>query len=219
VAANQGALADRRLITKTDLADAAAVAALTERLTALNPGAAIRPVNHGAIDAADLFGMSLYDPKKGQAQVHRWLDVEHYRATMAQLRDTGHGHPPDHHHDHHDGHHHDPVGIRVSSGGKVRTWLLESDRPLDWNTVRPRIGHVINTHGDAMLRMKGILWTADDPRPLVIHGVQRLFHSPVRIERWPDRPRNTVVVIGTENAQEGVALLAEALAAEPAAAH
>jgi G3E family GTPase len=208
VAANQGAVADRRLITKTDLVDTAAVAALTERLLALNPGAAIRSVDHGAIDAAELFGVSLYDPKKGQAQVGRWLDLEHYRAGLGLARDTGHGH-----HDHGPGH------VHASRGDKVRTWLIESDRPVDWDAVRARIGHVVNRHGDAMLRMKGILWTADDPRPLVIHGVQRLFHSPVRIERWAGPPRTSIVVIGTENAQDAVTLLADALAEETAIAH
>ena len=42
----------------------------------------------------------------------------------------------------------------------------------------------------------GLLWagndsnvrTAGDPRPLVIHGVQRLFHGPVRLERWARPP-------------------------------
>jgi G3E family GTPase len=204
VAANQSAVADRRLITKTDIADPATVAALTERLMALNPGAEIRTVSHGVIDAADLFGLSLYDPKKGQAQVHRWLDVEHYRAQMTHTHETGHGH-----------HDHGSAAVSVSTGDAVRTWLIESDKPIDWDTVRARIGDVINHHGESLLRMKGILWTAGDPRPLVIHGVQRLFHSPVRIERWPGPPRTSIVVIGTENAQGAVTLLADALIAEP----
>ncbi len=207
VAANQGAVADRRLITKTDIADSATVATLTERLRALNPGAEIRTVSHGAIDAADLFGVSLYDPKKGHAQPDRWLDVEHYRAQMTHIHETAHGHAHDH------------AAVHASTGEAVRTWLIESDTPVDWDSVRARIGAVINRYGDSLLRMKGILWTEGDSRPLVIHGVQRLFHSPVRIERWPGPPRTSIVVIGTEHAQEGVTLLADALALEPAHAH
>jgi G3E family GTPase len=131
---------------------------------------------------------------------------------MSHTHDTGHGHHPhDHAHTHGD--------VRVSAGDTVRTWMIESDQPLDWVTIRPRFGEVINRYGDTMLRMKGILWTNDDPRPLVIHGVQRLFHSPVRIDRWPDAPRNTIVVIGTENAQEAVNLLADALNVQSSPTH
>jgi G3E family GTPase len=46
-----------------------------------------------------------------------------------------------------------------------------------------------------MLRMKGIVKVADDPeRPLILHGVQHVFHSPVRLPHWPDEDRRTRLV-------------------------
>ena len=55
-----------------------------------------------------------------------------------------------------------------------------------------------SAHGDKLLRMKGIIELAEDPaRPLVIHGVQTLFHPPVRLPAWPDDDRGTRLVLIT----------------------
>jgi hypothetical protein len=34
----------------------------------------------------------------------------------------------------------------------------------------------------------------DVSRPLVIHGVQHVFHPPVRLDAWPDQDRRTRIV-------------------------
>jgi G3E family GTPase len=49
-ARRQAILADRLVLSKTDLADVATIARLTERLRALNPRAEIVSANHGAVD-------------------------------------------------------------------------------------------------------------------------------------------------------------------------
>jgi len=49
----QVALADRLLITKTDLPEATAVPALTARLAELNPGAQVLTVAHGEVTRVD----------------------------------------------------------------------------------------------------------------------------------------------------------------------
>ena len=44
-----------------------------------------------------------------------------------------------------------------------------------------------SAHGDKMLRMKAVVQTSDRPdKPLVLHGVQSIFHPPVRLAAWPD---------------------------------
>ena len=51
------------------------------------------------------------------------------------------------------------------------------------------------TNGANLLRVKGIVGLADDPsRPVVIHGVQHVFHPPVRLDRWPDEDHATRIV-------------------------
>jgi G3E family GTPase len=50
-------------------------------------------------------------------------------------------------------------------------------------------------HGPNLLRMKGIIKVSDDPaRPVVVHGVQHVFHPPVRLANWPDGQEETRLV-------------------------
>jgi G3E family GTPase len=42
------------------------------------------------------------------------------------------------------------------------------------------------TRGESVLRIKGILNLEGQDKPVAIHGVQHLFHPPVRLEAWPE---------------------------------
>src|SRR5882757_811560 len=71
-AQKQAAIADRLLVTKTDLAAAGDVEALIQRLRRINPGAAIETVVQGEIDPAKLFGAGLFDPGHDRPDPGRW---------------------------------------------------------------------------------------------------------------------------------------------------
>jgi G3E family GTPase len=187
VTVRQAAVADRRLITKGDIAGRPAIDALRKRLATLNPGASILEVEHGRIDADKLFGASLFDPN-GRADPERWLALP---ARRTATRDQEHDHA-----------HHDAASA----------WLIEEERPVDWNALARRLGRIVERHGDLLLRVKGVVRTTEDPRPLVIHGVQRLFHPPVRLARWTVRPGTSIVVIGDREAGEAVRSIEVALA-------
>ena len=58
VCVKQVALADRIVLSKSDIAAPLAVARLRERLAKINPWAPLVAANHGAVDAAWLFGPS-----------------------------------------------------------------------------------------------------------------------------------------------------------------
>ena len=50
-------------------------------------------------------------------------------------------------------------------------------------------------HGPNLLRVKGLLKLSDDPtRPLAVHGVQHVFHPPVRLSTWPNGQAKTRLV-------------------------
>ena len=187
VAARQCAVADRRIVTKSDIADPADVERVKQRLRALNPGAEILQVEHGRIDADTLLNASLYEAKAGLSDVDRWLNVE-------ARRGHAHGHDDHDHHDHH-----------------VATWLVEEERPVDWEVFAPKLGEIIARHGEALLRVKGVIHTSDDSRPIVIHGVQRTFHPPVRLFKWKAQRGTKIVVIGETSAGPAIAEIAEAL--------
>src|SRR6185295_18264207 len=77
-AVKQAAVADRIVLTKTDLIDTterhAALAALRERLAALNPAAPVIAASDA--DVAKLINCGLYDAERKIPDVTRWLAAE-----------------------------------------------------------------------------------------------------------------------------------------------
>ena len=65
----QAALADRIVLTKSDLADPAA-SGLAERLRRINPSAPQLIARHGAVDAGLLFGSSVHEPRLCESHAH-----------------------------------------------------------------------------------------------------------------------------------------------------
>lgn len=184
-AVRQVAVADRIVITKTDLADAAP---LVERLRRLAPAARILDEMRDRPGPDALFGAGLFDPKTRTADVRRWLalDAPH----------DGHHHDGhDHHHDHdHHHHHHDD---------RIRSFSLVHDRPVAWSSIEMFLDLLRSTHAAGILRMKGVIELADDPeRPVVLHGVQALLHPPIRLPAWPDGLRGTRLVLITMDLSE-----------------
>ena len=176
-AVKQAAMADRLLLTKTDLASDDAVAQLRARLQRLNPGAGILTVQNGDIDPGRLFGAALFDPERKSADVRRWLNEEAY------------GH---HAHDHHGHHTHSAV-----HDADIGSFCIVFDRPLDWMAVSDWLGLLRHSRGENLLRVKGILNLAGETAPVAIHGVHHVFHPPVQLAAWPDEDRRSRIVFIT----------------------
>jgi G3E family GTPase len=188
----QAAMADRLLITKTDLADPAPLEA---RLAALNPTARRVIVSHGAADPADLLDCGLWDGASKIPDVGRWLNDE---ALAAKEADCGPGCTvPGHHHHDHDHHHHHHHHERHDD--HVSSFVLTFDRPLKWEPFALAIEVLLSMRGENLLRVKGILNIEESETPLVIHGVQHLFHPPVTLPAWPDEDRRSRVVFITRD--------------------
>jgi G3E family GTPase len=189
----QVAVADRIILTKSDLADTAerrrARDALLARLAALNPAAPVLDAAAGEATAARLLECGLYNPDQKIPDVKRWLAEEAYAA-------------PAHHH-HHDPNRHDD---------RIRAFTIATETPVSDATFEMFIDLVRSLHGPKLLRLKGIVKIAEEPdRPLVIHGVQHVMHPPVRLERWPDADERTrIVVITRDLAPEAVTRLFDA---------
>lgn len=199
-AVRQVAVADRIVLTKSDLASAEAVASLRARLARINPGAPVLDAAGGEADVGSLFDCGLYDPSTKSVDVERWL-----RAVAAD----------DHHHDHaDDGHRHDH---RHAHDHRFETFSLTLDRPIAFAAVANFLDLLRSTHGEGLLRMKGIVETIEEPdRPLVIHGVRRFLHPPVRLAAWPDGRRGTRLVLITKDVpQDYVRRLFDAFAEQP----
>lgn len=192
----QAAVADRLLLTKTDLVDADARAALEARLHALNPAAPITVAIEGAVDPDLLFEAGLYDPTTKSHDVRRWLNAEAYTSPAPHHHDDHHDH---HHGHHHHGHHHHDVDRH---GDRIRAVCLTFDDPIPALAFERWLGILTMFKGADILRVKGIVNVEGVDRPMVIHGVQHIFHPPVRLDAWPSEDRRSRIVFITRDLDE-----------------
>jgi len=202
-AVKQAAVADRLIVTKADLAEPAALPGLEARLRALNPGAPLLRVEHGAVDPSALFGLGLFDPQTKSVEVQRWLQDEAVAA---------HDDADDDEH-----HHHDASGHDVNRHDeRIRAFCITRDRPISWGALSGWLDALATMRGDDLLRLKAIVALADRPdQPVVLHGVQHLFHPPVLLPAWPDADRRTRIVFITRDLPQQA--IEESLAAFEAA--
>jgi G3E family GTPase len=183
-AVKQAAVADRLVLSKTDLAGAEGLALLRARLKALNPGAAILDAAKGEASAAALLDAGLYDPSSKIPDVKRWL-------AEAAVEAAEHAH---HHHDesdpdHQRHNHHDD---------RIRVFTLASETAIPAATLESFLDFLRSIHGAKLLRLKGIVQLAEEPdQPLVLHAVQHVMHPPARLAAWPDQDRRSRIVCVT----------------------
>ncbi|WP_404925497.1 CobW family GTP-binding protein [Mesorhizobium sp. ORM16] len=188
-AVKQVAVADRIVLSKTDLvAGPDGPEALRTRLRQINPGAELLAVDDAKRSVAALFDCGLYNPATKSADVRRWLGEEATHDHDHHDHDGhDHGHDQGHGHDH--GHRHDQ---------RIRTHSLVHDGPVPFSAIEMFLDLLRSTHGERLLRMKGVIELEEDPsRPLVVHGVQKILHPPARLPSWPDGQRGTRLVLIT----------------------
>lgn len=189
-ALRQVAVADRIVVTKVDLLtpeDSVAYAALCARLRELNPGAPL--IDGAGVDgiAANILSAGLFSAEGKIPDVAGWLRAEAFEHRR-------HDHDHAHAHDHGGGHGHEHDINRHDAS--IQAFCLSRDAPLDPRSFDIFLDLLRHAHGPKLLRVKGVVALADDPeRPLVIHGVQHLFHPAVRLARWPDADRRTRIVL------------------------
>ena len=195
-AVKQAAVADRIVITKTDLRQAVGqTEALRERLAVLNPGADIIDVSDQRTGFAALFECGVYNPETKTIDVQRWLKSEAYRDREHERESIDH-HDHDHDHDHGDDHHHHHHHDVNRHDAAIRSFSLRHDAPVPLSSFDMFIDLLRSAHGEKLLRVKGIVLLEDDPdRPLLIHGVQQIFHPPARLAAWPEGLRETRLVM------------------------
>ena len=68
---------------------------------------------------------------------------------------------------------------------------IASDRALSWQHFRNWLERLIAEFGEDLLRTKGVLYVSGEERPVVVHGVQHVFHPIYHLPRWPDGIRQT----------------------------
>jgi G3E family GTPase len=192
IVSRQCAVADRRIITKTDLTAPVQVAELSELLADLNPLAPVELVANGAIEASKLFDASLYVASTGAANPDRWLNAGGSHVGPARKGANF-------------------TDFAADDAWPLGTWVLEETRPVNWTWFSQRLGLIVGQYGERLLRLKGLIYCMEYDRPLAIHGVQRVFHTPTRLQRWVGPPKTTLVIISDVGARLAIEGIAEAL--------
>jgi G3E family GTPase len=160
----QVAMADTVVLSKTDLAGAQPNA-LRQRLNSLNPGVPI-------VDSEDADPDILIHPRRLDSLDLRLLTPgpHFYQQSYSQNR-----------HDH-DVNRHD---------ADIRAVPLVIEEPQDWISLSMWLSYVITTHGEHLLRVKGVINIAGAPGPAIINGVRHIFHEPTHLLAWPDDDRRS----------------------------
>lgn len=188
-ALRQAAVADRLVLTKTDLVPSEEpLSSLRRRLKDISPGAMIVEAIDGKVAVDRLIGGGLFDMDGKIADVRQWLQAEE-----VSKAEHAHDHGEDcdcgceHHHEH-DINRHD---------ANIRAFCLTSGQPIRESSLDMFLDLLRATQGPNLLRVKGIIALAEHPdQPLVIHGVQHVIHVPAVLPAWPsDDHRSRIVFI------------------------
>jgi G3E family GTPase len=170
-AAKQAAVADRLLITKTDLVEPEQLAELARRLARVNPGARQIEVRHGRLAASEVIGAAARD----DAEMLR--DALRFSEAVSAQDESGHVHD-DSAHDH-----------------RIRAFALRFEQPLDWTMFGIWLSMLLAARGADVLRVKGLLNASGSDGPVVVNGVQHVIHPPVHLAGWPDDDHSSRLVL------------------------
>ncbi|MFC7398283.1 CobW family GTP-binding protein [Chelatococcus sp. GCM10030263] len=162
----QVAIADRLVVTKADLATEDEIGLLVDRLRRINPDAMLVQ-SQDDLDVADL--------------------LEPRSATRGSLLQSESGFFCE-----------EPADLATADGrvhrSAIASCVLTLDEAVDWTAFGIWLTMLLNRHGERVLRVKGILNIAGEARPVAIHGVQHLVHTPVHMDAWPTDDRRSRIV-------------------------
>jgi G3E family GTPase len=188
-AQRQVLLADRLLITKTDLVGSDGLDALDALRAALaqrNPAASQHLCEHGRIAPSDVLGLGMHVADNVANATLRWHDT-----TSQRYRSVCHTHGEQACADC------APLTLLPGNDGPhradVAAHCIALEAPLEWDVLSSWLGAVAFHHGDDLLRLKGLVDVQGEDGPVVVHGVQHRLHPPEILAAWPVRaePTNT----------------------------
>jgi G3E family GTPase len=190
-AVKQIALADRILITKSDMLDTALphagaanctdqVEAIKAAAMAINPNADVLLIVNGEVEPSALTNLGLASARAsvatlsflGESLSPSSLEKptsttnERYLGTRPPLHDPG-----------------------------ITTVSLRFEAPFTWSSFSSALDLLASLRGPDLLRVKGIVNV--EGKPVVVQGVQHIFHPAVHLDRWPSADTHTRLVFIT----------------------
>jgi len=167
----QVAVADKLVISKTDLVDTARIDHIHDLLNTINPAA--QRLGREALNQPSntLFASGPHLERFTRTQVKTWLGP--WRKPAGP---EANGHLSD-----------------------VHSFRLTFEGELDWTCFGLWLSMLLNRHGSDIMRVKGVLHVKDDHRPVILHGVQHTIHPPEHVEAWPDDDRRSELIFITRS--------------------
>jgi G3E family GTPase len=169
----QVAIADRLIITKSDIANGSPTA-LAARLARLNPSAPIEDSQSPAFDLFGVFSDRSGDFAREHTRLRSWINEAAYPAAH--------------------GHHHHKGGAH---GNDVIAACITFEEAIDWTAFTVWLTMLLHSHGANLLRIKGLLNIEGQPGPVIFQGVQHIVSPPVHLRDWPDEDRRSRLVFIT----------------------
>ncbi len=169
-ARRQVTMADRVLLTKTDLASAAEITAVEAAIARLNPLAPLRHVITGDAVAAEVFALAP-DADAAAARIAHWLGEA--PADQSWLN----RHLPARH------------------GAEIAATVLRHPTPVAWDALARWLDSLLSLHGERVLRLKGIVQLAGAPRPVALQAVHHVLHPPLPLDHPAAAHGGTRIVV------------------------
>lgn len=175
----QVAVADVLMLSKTDLVAAESLPGLTARLRDINPMAELLDAQqHALASLLPRFQQARTDASSFDEQGYKRFAFMGGASSAALAQ---------------------PASTAAHVDG-IHTFSITRDEPLHEQGFFTWLDMLASMRGDDLLRVKGIVHIRESPdRPLVIHGVQHLFHPPRWLETWPSEDRRSRLVFITRN--------------------
>jgi len=207
-AVKQAAVADAVLLTKSDLVGDVQRTALISRLRKINPAAPRWEIHNGEVAPSKLLNLGLFNADGKTSDVARWLNEEAYETGSQDNNNLDrdpdrHDHDApelhNHHgHDHlhgHDGHHHD----LNRHDDHIRAFCFSVEEPIPEEMLAKWLDVLMAFVGSKILRVKGILNIEGQEQPVIVHGVQHIFHPPTTLPAWPNEDHRSRLVFITRD--------------------
>ncbi|WP_193727709.1 CobW family GTP-binding protein [Paraburkholderia franconis] len=81
----------------------------------------------------------------------------------------------------------------------VRTFTVEIKSSISWSQFAIWLSMLLHTHGDDILRIKGILALGDATTPILVNCVRHLVYFPEHLSGWPDASRSSRLAFIVKN--------------------
>ncbi len=201
-AAKQAAVADRLVITKTDIADGSSAERLEHRLKTMNPFALITTAVDGDLDPELLANIGPRSLQARAEELSRWLSAAGPELRPVEDADRSrYVRAP-------------TVPGTGAHDAAIRSFCLWFDKPFTWDGLTAVLQALTALRGPDLLRVKGIVHVTGEAGPVVLQGAQHVFHPPVTLAGGQQTdPRSRIVFIVRNIPRESIEALFAAVGA------